>query len=685
MGDNSALPAPCESTRRESWATIPPGVLRRLRRAAPLRRPARRFRSADGPRSDPEARIVIRRSSAPRAALLLLLCAVICPAVAAAQPVLNGIDVLARDGFAPLVGRRVGLITNHTGVALDGRSTIELIRGAKDVTLVALFSPEHGITGQRDEKIGHSVDADTGLKVYSLYGETRRPTPEMLDGIDTLVYDIQDIGTRFYTYIATMGLAMEEAARAGIRVVVLDRPNPITGVRVFGPFNVRDGEFTAYHKTPLVHGMTAGELAQLFNAERRIGCDLHVIRMEGWRRDMWFDATGQHWINPSPNMRSLTQAALYPAVGMIEACKISVGRGTDTPFERFGAPWVRERELAERLNAAGLRGVRFVPFRFTPKESKFRGVECGGVQVLLTDRDAFDPAIAGLTIVHVLEVLHPQDFDHENVNRLLFNERAIATTATPSDPPPWKDELTAFESVRGRYLLYPSGGAGESGSGVSASANSGAAAAPSSASAPPAEKWESAIAAFEAQDRKTTPAMGGVVFVGSSSIVGWPTARSFPGVQVVNRGFGGSAIADSTRYAARIVSPYRPRVVVLYAGDNDVAAGATADQVRRDFESFVAAVRRDSPRAWIVFLSIKPSESRWDHWPEMQRANNAVRALCETGERLRFIDVAASLLNESGRPRTEMFRGDRLHLSEAGYAAWTTIVAPILHELVKAD
>lgn len=633
------------------------------------------------------------RTVARRATLLAIVAALALPTLAEPPAVLNGIDVLARDGFTALRGRRVGLITNHTGVAIDGRSTIELLRTAPEVTLVALFSPEHGITGQRDEKIGHSVDPATGLKVYSLYGETRRPKPEMLDGIDTLVYDIQDIGTRFYTYIATMGLAMEEAARARIRVVVLDRPNPITGVRVFGPFNERDGEFTAYHKSPLVHGMTVGELALLFNAERNLGCDLHVIAMEGWRRDMWFDATGQRWINPSPNMRSLTQAALYPAVGMIEACKVSVGRGTDTPFERFGAPWIRELELAQRLNAANLAGVRFVPFRFTPNASKFRDQECGGAQVILTHRDAFDPAATGLAIAHALEALHPQEFDHENVNRLLFNEpliRANGTNGTPVNPLPWQRELAEFNTVRARHLLYSAGATGSSDRAAPAPATAAppaaGASAPTEASAKTGpEKWESAIAAFETQDRKSSPATGGVLFVGSSSIVGWPTARGFSKHPVVNRGFGGSTIRDSTHYVDRIVTPYRPRVIVLYAGDNDVAAGASADQVRRDFESFVAAARRDNPRAWIVFLSIKPSESRWDHWPEMQKANAAVRSVCQAGERLRFIDVASPLLGENGRPRAELFRNDRLHLSEAGYAAWTPIVAPVLDELLRAD
>lgn len=374
------------------------------------------------------------------------------------EGVLTGIDVLVRDGFAPLAGRKVGLITNHTGVDRFGRSTIALLSEASQVQLVALFSPEHGLKGVDDARVADSTDALTGLKVYSLYGQTYRPTAEMLAGIDTLVFDIQDIGTRFYTYIATLGYAMEEAARHNIRVVVLDRPNPITGARVCGPLNDRDGEFTAYHAVPLVHGMTVGELARMFNAERKIGADLHVVKMEGWRRSMWYDETLLPWINPSPNMRSLTQAALYPAIGLIEACDVSVGRGTDTPFERFGAPWIDSRRLAARLNGLGLAGVRFVPLRFTPTASKFQGVECGGVQVLLTDRDAFEPLETGLTIVRELRNLFGDAFDIDRVDRLLCNRDVLAQVQASGEPrryaPLWQRALDEFSARRARYLLY---------------------------------------------------------------------------------------------------------------------------------------------------------------------------------------------------------------------------------------
>jgi len=394
------------------------------------------------------------------AAALALLVGTIGSAATADEPdgVLCGIDVLVRDGFKQLEGRRLGLITNHTGLDRFGRSTIELLHAAPNVDLVALFSPEHGLSGALDARVADSTDPLTGLKVYSLYGETRRPTAKMLDGIDTLVFDIQDVGTRFYTYIATMGLAMEAAAQNDVQFVVLDRPNPITGSRVFGPLNDRDGLMTAYHWTPLVHGMTVGELARMFNAERSINADLHVIRMEGWRRSMWLDETLLTWVSPSPNMRSLTQATLYPAIGLIEACKISVGRGTDTPFELFGAPWIDGRKLAARLNGLALNGIRFLPYRFVPKASKFKGQQCGGVQIVLTDRNTFDPLETGLSIVRELKDLFGDSFDVDHVDRLLFNKDVLERVKTSTGPTSytslWKRQLDDFIKRRASYLLY---------------------------------------------------------------------------------------------------------------------------------------------------------------------------------------------------------------------------------------
>ena len=399
-----------------------------------------------------------RRVAGLCASLALLGVWNVAPAAEPEAGVLNGVDVLARDGFKALAGRKVGLITNHTGLDRDGKSVIEMLRKAPDLKLVALFSPEHGLKGALDEKVGDSTDETSGLKVYSLYGQTQRPTPQMLEGIDTLVYDIQDIGCRFYTYIGTMGMAMEEAAKHKIRFVVLDRPNPITGTRVFGPLNDRDNLLTAYHTTPLVHGMTIGELARMFNAERKINCDLQVIPMEGWKRSMWLDETLQTWINPSPNMRSLTQATLYPGTGLIEACNVSVGRGTDTPFEWFGAPWIDGRKLAGRLNGLKLGGVRFVPVRFTPDASKFKGEPCGGVQVILTNRDAFDPMEVGLSIVRELKNLFGDKFDIDRVNNLLVNKALLEKVKAATEPMPytplWKADLDGFLKVREKYLIY---------------------------------------------------------------------------------------------------------------------------------------------------------------------------------------------------------------------------------------
>lgn len=390
--------------------------------------------------------------------------AVAAPATHAANPaaptaaVECGIDVLTAEAFAPLVGRKVGLITNHTGVDRQGRSTIELLHAAPGVQLVALFSPEHGLKGELDERVSDSKDPLTGLHVYSLYGDTRRPTDEMLEGVDTIVFDIQDIGTRFYTYIATMGYAMEEAAKRGLRMVVLDRPNPITGTRVFGPLPDREGQFTCYHRIPLVHGMTVGELARMFNEERRINADLVVVPLRGWRRSMWFDETGLVWIDPSPNMRTLNAATLYPAVGLSEACKLSVGRGTDAPFEWFGAPWVRPQELAAALHARMLAGVRFVPTYRSPDSSKYRKQRCGGVQVIITDRDAFEPVEAGLAIATTLEALAPNEFDGRTIDKLLINTR-LAEKAEQTPQPRrysewWDDELNEFMARRAKFLMY---------------------------------------------------------------------------------------------------------------------------------------------------------------------------------------------------------------------------------------
>ena len=373
-----------------------------------------------------------------------------------------GIDVLVKEGFKSLQGKRVGLVTNHTGRTRTGTATIDALFRAPGVRLVALFSPEHGIRGLVDSEVGDSRDESTGLPIHSLYGKTRKPTPESLEGVDVLVYDIQDIGTRFYTYISTMGLVLEAAKGRGIGVVVLDRPNPIGGRDVAGP--VRDAgfeSFIAHHPIPVRHGMTVGELARLFNVERAIQADLTVIPCENWRRGDLFDRTGLLWVNPSPNMRSLTEALIYPGVGLLEASNLATGRGTDTPFERFGAPWIDPVAFARDLNARHLPGVRFTPIRFTPKERQYSGQECGGVQVAVTDWAAFEPVGMGISIALSLRSLYRDEWKPEGFARMIADkatsEAVVAGKSLGEIEALWRSELDAFRVVRAKYLIYPEG------------------------------------------------------------------------------------------------------------------------------------------------------------------------------------------------------------------------------------
>jgi uncharacterized protein YbbC (DUF1343 family)/CubicO group peptidase (beta-lactamase class C family) len=372
--------------------------------------------------------------------------------------VLNGIDVLVAEHFAPLAGLRVGLVTNHTGQDRQRRSTVDLLHAATNVQLVALFSPEHGVRGDVEARVADSVDAATGLPIYSLYDDTRQPQPGELEGLDALVFDIQDIGCRFYTYIATMGLCLEAAAQAGLRFFVLDRVNPITGTRVDGPVYHGAPEFTCFHDLPIRHGMTVGELARMFNAERGWGARLTVVPLKHWRRAMWFDQTGLPWRNPSPNIRNVTQAALYPGIGLLETTPLSVGRGTDTPFEVIGAPYIDDLRLAAELNRAGLTGLRFVPVRFTPRASVFQGRECGGVQILLLDRERADVLAAGLTIAATLHRLHPQSFPLERFNRLLRDPATLkalrAGRPVAEIRAGWEAGLREFKKRRAAFLLY---------------------------------------------------------------------------------------------------------------------------------------------------------------------------------------------------------------------------------------
>jgi len=379
--------------------------------------------------------------------------------LAAGTKVLTGIDVLEREGFKQLAGKKIGLVTNHTGMNRDGRQTIDVLNRAAGVRLVALFSPEHGIRGSADEKVSDSRDDQTGLPIYSLYGETRRPKQEQLKDLDAIVFDIQDIGARFYTYISTLGHVMEEAAQAHIPVFVLDRPNPIGGISVEGPVADADKlSFTAYHTIPVRHGMTIGELAQLFNQERKVNCDLRVIKMEGWRRAMWFDATNLTWVNPSPNMRSLTEATLYPGVGLLETTNVSVVRGTDTPFEVVGAPWINGQDLASRLNDRRMPGARFVPVRFTPDASVFKDESCGGINIIITDRRQFQPVRMGIEIAVMLRQLYPEHWKVDAYLRLLVNAATLEQVKRGDAPEEiirsWTTSLDEFRRTRSKVLLY---------------------------------------------------------------------------------------------------------------------------------------------------------------------------------------------------------------------------------------
>jgi uncharacterized protein YbbC (DUF1343 family)/CubicO group peptidase (beta-lactamase class C family) len=384
------------------------------------------------------------------------------PAVPAppAVPVLAGIDVLRAENFAPLKGLRVGLLTNHTGRARDGAATIDLLAAAPDVKLTALFSPEHGIRGILDESVPSSRDEKTGLPINSLYGDTRRPTAAMLSGLDAIVIDLQDIGTRFYTYMTSMAYVLEEAAARKIKVFVLDRPNPIGGVQIEGPtLDPAAVGFTGYFpQMPIRHSLTLGELGRLFNGEKKIGADVTVIAVKGWRRDAWFDDTGLGWVNPSPNMRTLYAATMYPGIGAFESANLSVGRGTDTPFEHLGAPWIDGSKLADALNARQIPGVRFYPERFTPTASKFANTECQGVFIVITDRNALRPVRVGVEIAAALLKLFPGKFEIDSAARLFGSVAGLTRLKAGDDPAAIAASWAAGESrwrlMRAKYLLY---------------------------------------------------------------------------------------------------------------------------------------------------------------------------------------------------------------------------------------
>jgi uncharacterized protein YbbC (DUF1343 family) len=405
-------------------------------------------------------------------------CLILLPVIAAAAPgegsaaqkhgrapkghvarVQTGLDVLEVQKFAPLRGKRVGLITNHTGVDSQERSTVQLLAHASGVQLVALFSPEHGIAGHADDNVPSSKDASTGLPIYSLYGDHNRPTEEMLNGIDALVFDVQDAGVRFYTYTTTMGYCMEEAAKKGIQFYVLDRPNPIAGDIVEGPVLDADKTaFVAYFPLPVRYGLTIGELAQLFNTENHINVELHVIAMKGWHRNYFFESTGLRWIPPSPNLRTLKGSILYPGLEILQNAGVSVGRGTEAPFEEFGAPWINGEEVAAELNAKNLPGLRFANQRFIPVGGLYAGQRCGGVGIKVTDGAAVRAMRMGLEIAEILQKKYPANFETAKTVLLLGNDETVSQLQAGTPPAQiisaWAKDLVAYDQMRRKYFLY---------------------------------------------------------------------------------------------------------------------------------------------------------------------------------------------------------------------------------------
>ncbi len=381
----------------------------------------------------------------------------------------TGLDVLVNENFKRLEGRKIGVVCNHTAIDRQGRHLVDLLAANPRINIVALFSPEHGIRGEVDAIVSDSKDPKTGLKIFSLYdyrlpkAQRYRPTPAMLAGIDTLVFDIQDIGARYYTYISTLGYLLEEGKRHNIRVVVLDRPNPLGGNLVEGPIlDAKLESFAGYHTMPITHGLTTGELARLFNAERKIGAEVEVVRLGGWKRDLLFDATGLPWINPSPNMRSVRQAWLYAGVGFLETLPLSVGRGTDTPFEIIGAPWLDGAAIAADLNARRLPGVTFVPTRFKPSSSIYSGLDCGGVQIFLWDRATSRPSEMGIHLLDAIRRRHGDHLPREVLMRSadrIGNEAIISMLERGAAPQTiiasWQTDVAEWRKRRAPFLLYP--------------------------------------------------------------------------------------------------------------------------------------------------------------------------------------------------------------------------------------
>ncbi|HXJ17738.1 MAG TPA: DUF1343 domain-containing protein [Candidatus Polarisedimenticolia bacterium] len=371
----------------------------------------------------------------------------------------TGIDVLEEQRLAPLRGKRVGLITNQTGVDSQRRRTIDVLAHAPGVKVVALFSPEHGILGRADKPVANGTDTATGLPIYSLYGATRRPTAEMLRNVDALVFDVQDAGVRFYTYITTMAYCMEAAAKSNLPFYVLDRPDPLGGEVIEGPVLDPDRtSFTGYFPLPVRYAMTMGELARMFNAENKIGADLHIIAMQNWRRGETYDRTGLPWTAPSPNLRTVDAAFLYPGIEILQAGDVSVGRGTEAPFEMLGAPWIRADQLAAELTRRKIPGVRFSAAEFTPLDGIYSGRACQGVTITIVDRDSLRSMRMGLEIADVLHRWYPERFHLAKIIDLLGSQSTLEHLERGEAPAEivagWSADLDKFRREREKYLLY---------------------------------------------------------------------------------------------------------------------------------------------------------------------------------------------------------------------------------------
>ena len=398
------------------------------------------------------------------AALSFLIVAFVSPGQANPQAAIPGIEVLLSEQLNLIRGKRVGLITNHSGVNRQLQHDIDLLASAPGVKLTALFSPEHGIRGvaQAGEKVRSAVDAKTGVPIHSLYGETRRPTPEMLKDVDVLVYDIQDIGSRFYTYISTLGECMQAAAERKIPLIVLDRPNPLGGNAVEGPLlDPAFRSFVGAYAIPVRYGLTPGELAGWIKSNLKLDLELSIVKMKHWTRAQWYEETNLIWVPPSPNIPTMASALVYPGMCLIEGTNLSEGRGTTTPFEVVGAPWIDGIKLAERLNAVALPGALFRPVAFTPTLSKFSGESCQGVQLHVADRKLFRPLATALAIVEDIRRNYPEQFQFKSAyfDRLagtdLVRKSIEQNLSARQITDGWQKDLTAFDATRKMFLLYP--------------------------------------------------------------------------------------------------------------------------------------------------------------------------------------------------------------------------------------